>query len=353
MAMDSISFARGVPAPECLPEAELADCARTVLERDGKTILSYGTGAGYAPLRELIGDWFKVPPGQVLLTNGCAPGLRAPRAALRPRPDGVRRGPDLRPPAEDPAGERDDRRPDRDGRRRPDPRRARRPRSRRTASPRSSTRSRPSRTRAAARCPTIAGARSSGSRRPRGALILEDDPYGLIRFEGSRRLDLRARARHHDLHLVVLEDDLARAPRRLVHRPGGPRGAADRARQLDLHHAGAAQRGRRSTSSSAAATSSSNLERVNGLLKVRRDAMLAALDAHIAGLTLVAPRGRLLHLARAPRGDEREGGARPRRGSHGRARHRLRRRRRTRSGSPTATSRPKRSKRASSGSQPL
>ena len=31
---------------------ELADCARAVLERDGKTILSYGSGAGYAPLRD-------------------------------------------------------------------------------------------------------------------------------------------------------------------------------------------------------------------------------------------------------------------------------------------------------------
>ena len=40
--METISFARGVPAPECLPVEELADCARDVLERDGHTILSYG-----------------------------------------------------------------------------------------------------------------------------------------------------------------------------------------------------------------------------------------------------------------------------------------------------------------------
>ena len=49
--MDSISFARGVPAPECLPVEELADCAREVVERDGKTVLSYGPVGGYAPLR--------------------------------------------------------------------------------------------------------------------------------------------------------------------------------------------------------------------------------------------------------------------------------------------------------------
>jgi 2-aminoadipate transaminase len=37
--MATISFARGVPAPECLPVEELADCARVAIERDGRTIL--------------------------------------------------------------------------------------------------------------------------------------------------------------------------------------------------------------------------------------------------------------------------------------------------------------------------
>ena len=54
--METISFARGAPAPDLLPVDELADCAETVLAREGKTILSYGAGAGYAPLRELIGE---------------------------------------------------------------------------------------------------------------------------------------------------------------------------------------------------------------------------------------------------------------------------------------------------------
>jgi DNA-binding transcriptional MocR family regulator len=71
----TISFARGVPAPECLPEEELADCAREVLMRDGKTILSYGSGAGYTPLREYIGEWFGVHPHRVVLTNGALQGL--------------------------------------------------------------------------------------------------------------------------------------------------------------------------------------------------------------------------------------------------------------------------------------
>jgi DNA-binding transcriptional MocR family regulator len=70
-----ISFARGVPAPECLAVEELADCARTVIERDGRTILSYGSGAGYTPLRSLIGEWFGVPPSRVVLTNGSLNGF--------------------------------------------------------------------------------------------------------------------------------------------------------------------------------------------------------------------------------------------------------------------------------------
>jgi DNA-binding transcriptional MocR family regulator len=70
-----ISFARGVPAPDCLPEEELADCARAVLDRDGKTILSYGSGAGYAPLRETIAGWHGVPPHRVILTNGALQGF--------------------------------------------------------------------------------------------------------------------------------------------------------------------------------------------------------------------------------------------------------------------------------------
>ena len=52
-------------APELLPVEELADCAQAAFARDGKTILSYGSGAGYAPLRELIGEWFRVDPARV------------------------------------------------------------------------------------------------------------------------------------------------------------------------------------------------------------------------------------------------------------------------------------------------
>ena len=70
-----ISFARGVPAPECLPVGELADCARAALERDGETILNYGPVGGYGPLREWVAERHGVEPGRVLVTNGSLPGL--------------------------------------------------------------------------------------------------------------------------------------------------------------------------------------------------------------------------------------------------------------------------------------
>jgi 2-aminoadipate transaminase len=73
--MTTISFARGIPAPECLPVEELADCARAAVERDGHTVLSYGPVGGYAPLREWIAARHGVAPGRVLITNGSLQGF--------------------------------------------------------------------------------------------------------------------------------------------------------------------------------------------------------------------------------------------------------------------------------------
>src|SRR5436305_15290896 len=70
-----ISFARGVPAPECLAVDELADCARAALERDGRTILSYGPGGGYGPLREELAARHAVEPSQILVTSGSLQGF--------------------------------------------------------------------------------------------------------------------------------------------------------------------------------------------------------------------------------------------------------------------------------------
>jgi DNA-binding transcriptional MocR family regulator len=85
--MPPISFARGAPAPECLDQALIADCARAALERDGTTILSYGTGGGYGPLRELLAQRHDVEPGRVFLTTGGLQGFvfyAAVQLALRP-----------------------------------------------------------------------------------------------------------------------------------------------------------------------------------------------------------------------------------------------------------------------------
>ncbi len=73
--MATISFARGIPAPECLPVAELADCARTVIERDGTTVLSYGPSPGYRPLLEWLADRHQVDPARIFITNGSLQGF--------------------------------------------------------------------------------------------------------------------------------------------------------------------------------------------------------------------------------------------------------------------------------------
>ena len=73
--MSTISFARGIPAPECLPVAELADCAKAALERDGRVALSYGSTLGYEPLREWIAERHRVDAGRVVVTNGSLQGF--------------------------------------------------------------------------------------------------------------------------------------------------------------------------------------------------------------------------------------------------------------------------------------
>jgi len=73
--VDTISFARGIPAPECLPVEELADCARAAIERDGRTVLSYGAAGGYLPLREWLGERHSVDSKRVVLTNGSLQGF--------------------------------------------------------------------------------------------------------------------------------------------------------------------------------------------------------------------------------------------------------------------------------------
>ncbi|MEO8290071.1 MAG: PLP-dependent aminotransferase family protein [Gaiellaceae bacterium] len=73
--MGLISFARGMPGPDLLPIAAFGDCAREALERDGATALQYGPPAGYPPLKEWIGEQHDVDPGRVVITNGSLQGF--------------------------------------------------------------------------------------------------------------------------------------------------------------------------------------------------------------------------------------------------------------------------------------
>ncbi|HUK45284.1 MAG TPA: PLP-dependent aminotransferase family protein [Gaiellaceae bacterium] len=285
-----ISFARGVPAPDCLPGDELADCARTVLDRDGKTILSYGSGAGYAPLRELLAEWFKVHPHQVILTNGSLQGfvmlaqhygrgqtvfVESPtydrplkillenamtvvpmkmddhgllpdefEAALRGNPDPafVYMIPTFQNPS---------------GRTLPEDRRRQ-----------------------------IVGIAEAAD-----ALLVEDDPYGLIRFEGEPQpalFDISGRTTIYTSSFsktiapglrvgwFLVPESLA-AP--LIDRANSTYITPVLLSQAVVHEF--IRRG----------SFEPNLVRINGLLKERRDAMLAALEKHFAGASWSRPEG--------------------------------------------------------------
>jgi 2-aminoadipate transaminase len=65
-----ISFARGAPAPDLIPAAELAECAYAVAKREGAKVFSYGPGGGYGPLREWVAERHGVEPARVVLTVG-------------------------------------------------------------------------------------------------------------------------------------------------------------------------------------------------------------------------------------------------------------------------------------------
>jgi DNA-binding transcriptional MocR family regulator len=86
--MAVISFARGAPAPECLAPELIAECTRAALERDGIAILSYGAGGGYGPLREWLAECHGVAAGRVVLTTGGLQGFAFYAAELLARRPG-------------------------------------------------------------------------------------------------------------------------------------------------------------------------------------------------------------------------------------------------------------------------
>ncbi len=68
--MSLISFARGIPGPDLLPIDEFGDCAKAALARDGATALNYGPPLGYLPLRRWIADRHDIDVERVMITNG-------------------------------------------------------------------------------------------------------------------------------------------------------------------------------------------------------------------------------------------------------------------------------------------
>jgi DNA-binding transcriptional MocR family regulator len=70
MAQPTISFARGAPAPALIPADELAECAHAAALREGASVFAYGPGGGYAPLRDWVAARHGVDPARVVLTVG-------------------------------------------------------------------------------------------------------------------------------------------------------------------------------------------------------------------------------------------------------------------------------------------
>lgn len=76
-----ISFAGGFPAPELFPKDKLAEVTSKVLTEQGEIALQYTTTEGYAPLRKIIVEERMAPAGvkcdisNIMLTNGSQQGL--------------------------------------------------------------------------------------------------------------------------------------------------------------------------------------------------------------------------------------------------------------------------------------
>jgi 2-aminoadipate transaminase len=77
---DVISFAGGLPAPDVFPVDEFAAACQTVLKQSGAEALQYSTTEGYRPLREMIARHtarygISVSPDNILITSGSQQAL--------------------------------------------------------------------------------------------------------------------------------------------------------------------------------------------------------------------------------------------------------------------------------------
>jgi 2-aminoadipate transaminase len=77
---DVISFAGGLPAPELFPAAEIAQSFYEVISGNGAAALQYSTTEGFPPLREYIaarmrGQGMRAAADDILITSGSQQGL--------------------------------------------------------------------------------------------------------------------------------------------------------------------------------------------------------------------------------------------------------------------------------------
>ena len=290
-----ISFARGAPAPELIPAHELAECAYAVARREGARVFSYGPGAGWEPLRGWTAERHGVSPERVVLTMGGLLGFvlyaneqlarRSGRVLVEaPSYDRTlrilaREGAEIVPLAMDDEGLDPDAL-EAELRRVPDP---------------------PSFLYTIPTFQNPSGRTVSTERRRRiaavvaehGLPVLEDDPYGLVRYEGVQQPSL------HELeggalvtyassfsktvapglrtgYFVLPEDEAGSFVGRAVSTYISPPFLA----QATI--AEFAERG----------LFEPNLERVRTGLRARRDAMLAALESHLPpGCSWSRPQG--------------------------------------------------------------
>jgi 2-aminoadipate transaminase len=91
---DVLSFAGGLPAPELFPTAAISEAHVEALARNGQAALQYSTTEGYGPLREwvvgrLARRGIRVTLDQVLITNGSQQGIDLSARILLDRGDVV------------------------------------------------------------------------------------------------------------------------------------------------------------------------------------------------------------------------------------------------------------------------
>lgn len=78
--VDMVSFAGGMPAPECFPTADLANAVQRVLTQRPEIALQYGSTEGYTPLRNLLAERMRsqdiyTHADQVIITSGSQQAL--------------------------------------------------------------------------------------------------------------------------------------------------------------------------------------------------------------------------------------------------------------------------------------